>query len=73
MCIRDRLADERFDFFGKTLSGKTGRRPRWQGGFAMVSSVMDETGNRMLAGRGALGDAVGQLYACLLYTSIPPA
>src|SRR5208282_6523355 len=29
----------------------------------MVSSVMDETGNRMLAGRGVLGDAVGQLYA----------
>jgi putative endopeptidase len=57
------LADERFDFFGKTLSGKTGRRPRWQGGFAMVSSVMDETGNRMLAGRGVLGDAVGQMYA----------
>jgi endothelin-converting enzyme/putative endopeptidase len=29
----------------------------------MVSSVMDETGNRMLAGRGVLGDAVGQMYA----------
>jgi len=57
------LADERFDFFGKTLSGKTGRRPRWQGGVAIVSSVMDETGNRMLAGRGVLGDAVGQMYA----------
>src|SRR6202050_3075052 len=57
------LADERFDFFGKTLSGKTGRHPRWQGGVAMVSSVMDETGNRMLAGRGVLGDAVGQMYA----------
>jgi len=57
------LADERFDFFGKTLSGKTGRRPRWQGAVALVSSVMDETGNRMLAGRGVLGDAVGQMYA----------
>jgi putative endopeptidase len=57
------LANERFAFFGKTLSGKTEQRPRWQGGVAMVSSVMDETGNRMLAGRGVLGDAVGQLYA----------
>jgi putative endopeptidase len=57
------FADEHFDFFGKTLSGRAEQRPRWQGGVAMVSSVMDETGNRMLAGRGALGDAVGQLYA----------
>jgi putative endopeptidase len=56
------FADGRFDFFGKALSGNTERRPRWQGGVAMVSSVMDETGNRMLAGRGVLGDAVGQLY-----------
>jgi putative endopeptidase len=56
------FADGRFDFFGKALSGKTERRPRWQGGVAMVSSVMDETGSRMLAGRGVLGDAVGQLY-----------
>jgi putative endopeptidase len=57
------LADEHFDFFGKVLSGKTERRPRWQGGVAMVSSKMDETGNVMLAGRGVLGDAVGQMYA----------
>jgi putative endopeptidase len=57
------FADERFAFFGKALSGKTEQRPRWQGGVAMVSSVMDETGNRMLAGRGVLGDAVGQMYA----------
>jgi putative endopeptidase len=57
------FADGRFGFFGKALSGKTEHRPRWQGGVAMVSSVMDETGNRMLAGRGVLGDAVGQLYA----------
>jgi putative endopeptidase len=57
------FADGHFDFFGKALSGKTEQRPRWQGGVAMVSSVMDETGNRMLAGRGVLGDAVGQLYA----------
>jgi putative endopeptidase len=57
------FADGRFDFFGKALSGKTEHRPRWQGGVALVSSVMDETGNRMLAGRGVLGDAVAQLYA----------
>jgi len=57
------FADERFDFFGKTLSGKAEQRPRWHSGVAMVSSVMDETGNRMLAGRGVLGDAVGQMYA----------
>ncbi len=57
------FAEERFDFFGKALSGKTEHRPRWQGGVAMVSSVMDETGNRMLPGRGVLGDALGQLYA----------
>jgi putative endopeptidase len=60
--LPEALADERFAFFGKTLSGKTGRRPRWQGGVAMVSSKMDETGNVMLAGRGVLGDAVGQMY-----------
>jgi len=57
------FADERFAFFGKALSGKTEQRPRWQGGVAMVSSKMDETGNVMLAGRGVLGDAIGQLYA----------
>jgi endothelin-converting enzyme/putative endopeptidase len=57
------LADERFDFFGKALSGKTERRPRWQGGVAIVSSKMDETGNVLLAGRGVLGDAVGRMYA----------
>jgi putative endopeptidase len=57
------LADERFAFFGKALSGKTEQRPRWQGGVAMVSSKMDETGDVLLAGRGVLGDAVGQMYA----------
>ena len=57
------FADERFAFFGKALSGKTEQRPRWQGGVAMVSSKMDETGNVLLAGRGVLGDAIGQMYA----------
>jgi len=43
------LADERFAFFGKTLSGAQQQRPRWQRG---VSLVNDQ-----------LGDVVGQAYA----------
>lgn len=43
------LADERFDFFGKTLSGAPQQRPRWQLGIALV--------NRLLA------DDVGKIYA----------
>jgi len=43
------LADERFAFFGKTLSGTPQQRPRWQRGVFMVN--------------GLLGDAVGQIYA----------
>jgi putative endopeptidase len=43
------LADERFAFFGRTLSGTTQQRPRWQRGVRLV--------NRLL------GDAVGQIYA----------
>jgi putative endopeptidase len=43
------LADERFAFFGKTLSGAQEQRPRWQRGVGQV--------NRLL------GDAVGQIYA----------
>jgi len=43
------LADERFAFFGKTLTGTPEQRPRWQRGVAMVN--------------GILGDAVGQIYA----------
>jgi putative endopeptidase len=43
------VADERFAFFGKTLSGAQEQRPRWQRGVAQV--------NRLL------GDAVGQIYA----------
>ena len=42
------LADERFDFFGKTLSGTPEQRPRWQRGVAVVNAL--------------LGDAVGQIY-----------
>jgi putative endopeptidase len=43
------FADERFAFFGKTLSGTTQQRPRWQRGVATVDAL--------------LGDAVGQIYA----------
>jgi putative endopeptidase len=43
------LAEERFAFFGRELSGTTEQRPRWQRGVAEVN--------------GLLGDAVGQVYA----------
>jgi len=43
------LAEERFSFFGKELSGVTQQRPRWQRGVNVVNA--------------ALGDAVGQVYA----------
>jgi putative endopeptidase len=43
------VADERFDFFGKTLTGAPQQRPRWQRGVGLVNAL--------------LGDAVGQIYA----------
>ncbi len=43
------LADERFAFFGKVLSGTPQQRPRWQRAVFLVN--------------GLLGDAVGQVYA----------
>jgi endothelin-converting enzyme/putative endopeptidase len=43
------LADERFDFFGKTINGTTEQRPRDYRGAMFVS--------------GVLGDAVGEIYA----------
>ncbi len=43
------LADERFAFFGKTLSGAEQQRPRWQRGVFVVD--------------GLLGDVVGKAYA----------
>ena len=43
------LADERFAFFGKTLSGAQQQRPRWQRAVFVVN--------------GLLGDTVGQVYA----------
>lgn len=42
------LADERFAFFGKELSGTPQQRPRWQRGVFLVN--------------GLLGDVVGQAY-----------
>src|SRR5271156_2481857 len=43
------LAEERFAFFGKALSGTPQQRPRWQRGVVVVDSL--------------LGDAVGKIYA----------
>jgi len=43
------LAEERFAFFGKTLTGSPQQRPRWQRGVVMTNLL--------------LGDAVGQVYA----------
>ncbi len=43
------LAQERFNFFGKTLSGAQQQRPRWQRGVFVVD--------------GLLGDVVGKSYA----------
>ncbi len=43
------LADERFAFFGKALSGTTEQLPRWRRGVFVVD--------------GLLGDAVGKIYA----------
>ena len=43
------LADESFNFFGKTLSGTSQQRPRWQRGVFVVNQF--------------LGDAVGKVYA----------
>ena len=43
------LAEERFAFFGKELSGVQQQRPRWERGVSVVN--------------GYLGDAVGQVYA----------
>ena len=43
------LAEERFAFFGKTLTGTTQDLPRWRRGVTVVNTF--------------LGDAVGQIYA----------
>ena len=56
------LADERFAFFGKALSGTTAQHPRLQRAVALVSDP-DRGAASTLAGRGVLGNAVGQMYA----------
>ncbi|MEO7131486.1 MAG: M13-type metalloendopeptidase, partial [Dermatophilaceae bacterium] len=43
------LVDEDFDFFGRTLSGRSEKRERWKRGVGVVEN--------------GLGEAVGQLYA----------
>ena len=43
------FAEERFAFFGSTLTGTSQQRPRWQRGVMVVDDL--------------LGDAVGQIYA----------
>ncbi len=43
------FADERFSFFGQTLSGTPQQRPRWQRGVAVVNAL--------------IGDEVGKIYA----------
>ncbi|MDR3762613.1 MAG: M13 family metallopeptidase [Acidobacteriota bacterium] len=48
------FADERFAFFGQTLTGTPQQRPRWQRGVGVVS--------------GVLGDAVGKIYAQRYFT-----
>ena len=46
--LSDKFADERFDFFGKTLHGQKEQKPRWK-------RVLDTT-------EGGVGEALGQLY-----------
>jgi putative endopeptidase len=57
------FVDERFAFFDKTLSGTMEQRPRRWRGVALVTGPYDESASYFLAGRGVLGDAVGQMYA----------
>jgi putative endopeptidase len=57
------FVDERFAFFDKTLLGTMKQRPRQWRGVALVTGPYDESASYFLAGRGALGDAVGQMYA----------
>jgi putative endopeptidase len=56
------IADERFAFFGTTISGRRKRLPREQRGIALFNNPLDETGNAYLEGRGVLGDALGQMF-----------
>ncbi|MCJ0825996.1 peptidase [Luteimonas sp. 50] len=46
--LSDKFADERFDFFGKTMRGQKEQKPRWK-------RVLDAT-------EGNVGEALGQIY-----------
>ncbi|MEO8064441.1 MAG: M13 family metallopeptidase [Pseudomonadota bacterium] len=48
------FADERFDFYGRTLDGTPKQRDRWRRGIAVTNL--------------ALGDAIGKLYAARYFT-----
>jgi putative endopeptidase len=57
--ISNALADERFNFFGKTLAGAQQQRPRDQYAVQLVNAV--------------LGDAVGQIYAAQYFPAADKA
>ncbi|WP_071144843.1 M13 family metallopeptidase [Bacteroides ihuae] len=46
--LNDALAEQNFDFYGKTMSGKQEQQPRWKRGVNTIN--------------GSLGEAVGQMY-----------
>ena len=46
--LSDAFADESFDFYGRTLSGRKEQQPRWKRAVSVVNNV--------------LGEAVGQMY-----------
>ncbi|MBQ8502293.1 MAG: M13 family metallopeptidase [Bacteroides sp.] len=47
-CLSDALAEQNFDFYGRTMRGAQEMQPRWKRAVSTVS--------------GALGEAVGQMY-----------
>ncbi len=47
-CLSDELAEQSFDFYGRTMSGAQEMQPRWKRAVSTVS--------------GVLGEAVGQMY-----------
>lgn len=47
-CLSDALAEQNFDFYGRTMSGKQEQSPRWKRAVGTVN--------------GVLGEAVGQMY-----------
>ena len=46
--LSDDFVNEKFDFYGKTLSGRQENQPRWKRAISTVN--------------GSLGEAVGQMY-----------